>query len=169
MAITIINVAIQRLQQYGQCTGDDAPHRHHSSSVCERQVFWLMTPAVLLQITERLERPLFPKNHQLGAILQNIHSGLRHTTVSSLGIKHTSGVCVSILFWSVILGVQDPYWVTLYCFIIRTLWCRRDQGMLNARLLAKPVGVPRCGRTSVGKASRCLGGPTASGVLPLVL
>lgn len=53
----------------------------------------------------------FPMDHQFAAIQQNIQSGLRHTTVGMLGIKHRSEVCVSILFWSVMLGVQDPYWV----------------------------------------------------------
>lgn len=96
---------------------------------------------------------------QSAATQRNIQSGPRHTTAGVLGIKHRSEVCVSILFQSVILGVQDPYWVTLYCFTIRTLWCCRDQGMLNVCLLAKPVWVLRCGRTSVGKASGRLGGP----------
>lgn len=159
MAITIINIAIQRLQQYGQCTGDDTPHRHHSSSVCDASCLAVNNRATGAPHAEEE----LPMDHQFAAIQQNIQSGLRHTTVGMLRIKHRSEVCVSILVWSVILGVQDPYWVTLYCFTIRMLWCCKDQGMLNVCLLAKPVWVPRCGRTSVGKASRGLGGPTASG------
>lgn len=78
-------------------------------------------------------------------------------TVGMLGIKHRSEVCVSILFWSVILGVQvDLYWETLYCFTFGMLWCCGNQEMLNVRLLAESVWVPRCCGTSVGKASRCL-------------
>lgn len=71
----------------------------------------------------------------------------------------------------VILGIrEDPYWATLYCFTIGMLWCCRNQEMLNVHLLAEPVWVPRCGGTSVGKASRCLG-RRSSGVwvLPLML
>lgn len=42
--------------------------------------------------------------------------------------------------------------------------------MLNVHLLAEPVWVPRCGGTSVGKASRCLGRwSNGVRVLPLML
>lgn len=59
---------------------------------------------------------------------------------------------------------------TLYCFTIGMLWCCRNQELLNVRLLAEPVWVPRCGGTSVGKASRCLGRQSNGvQVLPLVL
>lgn len=70
----------------------------------------------------------------------------------------------------VLLGVrEDPYWAT-YCLTIGMLWCCRNQEMLNVHLLAQPVWVPRCGGTSVGKASRCLGRwNNGVRVLPLML
>lgn len=104
MAITVINIAIQRLQQCGQCTGDEAPHRHHNSSACDASCLAVNDGATGTSPAEEE----FLVDHQFAAIQQNIQPGLRHMTAGMLGIKHRSEVCVSILFRSVILGVQGP-------------------------------------------------------------
>lgn len=110
-------------------------------------------------------------DHQIASIQQDLQTGMRRMTVGMLGIEHRSEVCVSILFWSVILGVQkDLFWETLNCFTLGMLWCCGNQEMLNVRMLAESVWVLRCCGTSVGKASRCLQRQSNSvRVLPLVL
>lgn len=65
VANTIVNIAIQRLHQYGQCTGDDA-HRQHSNCVCEQ----------LLGCKEQSDwsapaEEAFPPDNQSAAIQQN--------------------------------------------------------------------------------------------------
>lgn len=57
MATTIINIAIQRLQRHGHCTGDDTRRGYDSSSVSEHQVFWVMVPAVWLQKQRKVAPP----------------------------------------------------------------------------------------------------------------